>query len=132
MALARKSKRGWSSSKTKLQARNTQGDRQKLKMKGYDGVRHYWAPVLTRGKLHIEVFDSDFPGECPTGAAKLVEKVRVGVNKRFQQEDSKPDVVFTDRGRGDATRLAPSALIIGQELAPLARLLTGKTTVSSA
>ena len=74
------------------------------KQKSWDSIRVWWAPVLTRGKLHIEVFDCDFPGECPAGAAKLVEKVRAGVNKRFQQEDSKPDVVFTDRGKG---RLLP-------------------------
>ena len=23
----------------------------------------YWAPILTRGKLHLEVMDEDFPGE---------------------------------------------------------------------
>ena len=52
------------------------------------------------GKLHVEVFDSEFPGEVPEGAAQLVEKVRVAVNIRFQQADSKPDVIFVDRGRG--------------------------------
>ena len=46
------------------------------------------------------MFDSEFPGEVPEGAAQLLEKVRVAVNIRFQQADSKPDLIFVDRGRG--------------------------------
>ncbi len=56
--------------------------------------------MLSRGKLHVDMFDSDFPGEVPDGARILVEKVRGAVNVRFQQAASKPDTIFTDRGRG--------------------------------
>jgi len=60
-------------------------------------MKVWWAPFLCRGKLHVEVFDSEFPGEVPEGAAQLVEKVRAAVNIRFQQAASKPDLIFVDR-----------------------------------
>ena len=41
----------------------------------------------------------DFPGECPAGAAVLIDKVRATLNRHFRGDD-KPDVVFTDRGQG--------------------------------
>ena len=53
-----------------------------------------------RGKLHVDIFDADFPGEVPDGARLLAGKVRAAVNIRFQAPASKPDVLFTDRGRG--------------------------------
>ena len=56
--------------------------------------------MLCKGKLHVDVFDADFPGEVPAGAERLVAKVRTAVNVRFQNAGSKPSVVFVDRGRG--------------------------------
>ena len=56
--------------------------------------------MLTRGKLHVEVFDDQFPGETGAGAAALVEKVRVAVNMRFQGGAPQPKVIFVDRGKG--------------------------------
>ena len=56
--------------------------------------------MLCKGKLHVDCFDSDFPGEKPAGASILVERVRSAVNVRFQNADAKPDIIFTDRGRG--------------------------------
>ena len=55
---------------------------------------------MCRGKLHVELFDEGFPGETQEGARLLVEKLRAAVNIRFQNVDSKPNVVFVDRGRG--------------------------------
>ena len=66
----------------------------------YSTMRIWWFPVLCKGKLHVDCFDSDFPGEKPDGASILVERVRSAVNVRFQNVDSKPNIVFTDRGRG--------------------------------
>ena len=62
--------------------------------KGEQGAGSGWA-----GVVHVEVLGSDFPGECPEGAAALVARVRHSINVRFRSDD-KPDVVFTDRGRG--------------------------------
>ena len=56
--------------------------------------------MLTRGKLHIEFFDDNFPGEESAGAEILVHRVRGAVNRRFQGQASKPDTLFVDRGRG--------------------------------
>ena len=59
-----------------------------------------WAPILTRGKLHVELLDVNFPGETQDGASSLVSKARAVVNIRFQGGGSKPDTVWTDRGKG--------------------------------
>lgn len=97
--LARKAKKGWGSKKTKLKSRNLKGNVAAIKQKSYDSIRVWWAPVLMRGKLHIELLGEGFPGEKPAGAAILVSKVRAAVNLRFQTAD-KPSVVFVDRGQG--------------------------------
>ena len=47
----------------------------------------------------MDLFDSDFPGEVPAGAARLVEKIRSALNIRFQGS-SAPRTLFTDRGNG--------------------------------
>ena len=64
-----------------------------------DTVRVWWAPVLTRGKLHIEPLSDNFPGETQEGAAEMVAKVRAALNIRFQGSTA-PNVLFTDRGNG--------------------------------
>lgn len=56
--------------------------------------------MLSRGRLHVDLFEANFPGETAEGAQRLVEKVRGAVNVRFQNAASKPDLLFTDRGRG--------------------------------
>ena len=70
-----------------------------MKQASWDTLRVWWAPILARGKLHIEYLGSDFPGECEDGAAALVPKVKAGLNIRFQGSDS-PTTLYTDRGRG--------------------------------
>ena len=47
-------------------------------------IKVWWAPVLMRGKLHVEVFDDNYPGETEDGAEVLVAKVRAAVSRRFQ------------------------------------------------
>ena len=100
MALARKGKKGWQSPGSELASINTAGNKETLKQNSWNTMKIWWLPMLSRGKLHVEMFDSDFPGEVPDGARILVEKVRGAVNVRFQQAASKPDTIFTDRGRG--------------------------------
>ena len=97
--LARKARKGWGSKKTKLKSRNLQGASYAIKQKSYDSIRVWWAPVLMRGKLHIELLGEGFPGEKSLGAAILVSKVRAAVNVRFKSAD-KPSVLFVDRGQG--------------------------------
>ena len=99
-ALARKGKKGWGSAGCELHSLNLRGNKESLKQNSWDAIRVYWLLVLIRGKLHVEVFDADFPGEVPAGATVLVDKVRAAVNIRFQGQPSKPDTIFTDRGKG--------------------------------
>ncbi len=82
-----------------MKSTSLRGKREALKQKSYDGVRVYWAPVLARGKFHIEILGEEFPGETPAGAAILVAKVRSALNVRFQGGTA-PSIVFTDRGQG--------------------------------
>ena len=56
--------------------------------------------MLCKGNLHVDVFEANFPAEKPAGTQRLVEKVRGAVNVRFHNEATKPEVLFTDRGRG--------------------------------
>ena len=97
-ALARKGKKGWLSDDCKMFSQNLRGKQEALKQKSWDTIRVWWAPVLARGKLHIEMLGQDFPGEVPAGAAILVEKVRAALNVRFRSDA--PSVLYVDRGKG--------------------------------
>ena len=99
-ALARKGKKGWISPGAELHSANLRGSKESEKQNSWDTVKIWWAPVLTRGKLHIEVMEADFPGENPDGARILVGKVRAAVNVRFQGGVAQPDTLWTDRGKG--------------------------------
>jgi hypothetical protein len=99
MALARKSGKGWISDDQKYANANLKGDKNALKLSGSETERIYWVPILTRGKLHVEIMPPGFPGETEAGAAILVQKVRVALNVRFQNAIA-PKLVFVDRGNG--------------------------------
>ena len=99
MALARKGGKGWISPGTQEFSRNLQGKKESLKQKSWNTYKIWWMPVLCRGKLHIEVFNEEFPGECAPGAQQAVEKLASILNLRFPNQ-SKPKIVMTDRGRG--------------------------------
>ena len=100
MALARKGKNGWMSPGSEMSAQNLPGNPESLKQKSWDTMRIWWFPMLSRGKLHVDIFDENFPGETAAGAAELVAKVRSALNVRFQAAPSQPGLVITDRGRG--------------------------------
>ena len=99
-ALARKGKKGWSSPGSELASYNLRGRKELLRQKSWNTRRIWWAPILTRGKLHVVTFDEDFPGEEPAGARVLVSKLLAAVNVRFPQATRKPSWVFVDRGKG--------------------------------
>ena len=100
MALARKANKGWQSPGSELSSVNSKGQSEALKQRSWDTMRIWWFPMLARGKLHVEVFDENFPGETAEGAAELVAKVRSALNVRFQSAATQPEILFTDRGRG--------------------------------
>ena len=98
-ALARKAGKTWMSEGYQRHDRNLRGDKRCLKMNSWDTVRVWWAPVLARGKLHVEMLPANFVGDAPDGAAPLVASIRAALNLRFQRVPP-PCVVFVDRGRG--------------------------------
>ena len=100
MALARKGGKGWMSPGSELSAENSKGHAEALKQNSWNTMRIWWFPMLSRGKLHVDVFDENFPGETPEGAAQLVGKVRSALNVRFQNAATTPKTLWTDRGRG--------------------------------
>ena len=99
MTLARKGKKSWHSQGTKKDSKNLKGSTSSLKQNSHDSIKVWWAPVLTRGKLHVEILGEGFPGECSRGAEELVAKVRCAVNVRFPGDDQ-PDIIMVDRGVG--------------------------------
>ena len=99
MVQAHRRRKGWGSQKTKRKSRKLQGKKSSLKQNSWDSVRVWWAPILTRGKLHVEMLGSGFPGDRRSGMATLVGKVRAAVNVRCHDDD-KPHILFTDRGAG--------------------------------
>ena len=99
-ALARKGKKGWVSPGNELASANLRGSKESEKQASWGTIKIWWAPILARGKLHVEVFDTDYPGETQAGAKILVGKVRAAINKKFQGAASKPDTLWTDRGKG--------------------------------
>ena len=98
-ALARKGGKGWMSEGCQTFSRNLQGRKESLKQKSWNTYRVFWMPVLSRGKLHVEVFNEEFKGECPEGAQQAVERLRSVLNIRFPGP-CKPKILMTDRGRG--------------------------------
>ena len=98
-ALSRKGKKGWMSKSKKNKNYNLRGDDKALKLNSWGTVKVYWAPVVTRGKLHIVFLGSGFPGESTEGVEVLVPKVKTALNIRFQGA-SAPNMLFVDRGCG--------------------------------
>ena len=99
-ALARKGARGWGSKGSELSSFNLRGSKEVLKQQTWGTTKVWWAPILSRGKLHVVTFEDNFPGEEPAGAKELVQKLLIAVNVRFSRSPSKPSWVFVDRGRG--------------------------------
>ena len=98
-AKARKGKKGWGSKKTKKKSTNLVGDKKVTKQKQWGTIRVWWAPILSRGKLHIEILGTEFPGENEDGASILVDHLRTAVDRRFPGA-SQPEILFVDRGQG--------------------------------
>ena len=98
-AQARKGGKGWISDGSQEKSINLRGPKESLKQNSWDSVRFWWAPVLLRDKVHVELLGTEFPGETPAGAAILVQKIRAAINIRCRGDD-KPNVLMVDRGKG--------------------------------
>ena len=97
---ARKGGSGWQSTGCETKSYNMRGRKEDLKLSGSECQRVFWMPILARGKLHVEVLGSSFPGDHPPGMCRFVQKLRAAINTRFRGGGSQPDVVFVDRGGG--------------------------------
>ena len=75
---------------------NLRGQRTALKQNSWDAICVWWAPILTQGKLHVEILGTDFPGEKAEGAKILVAAVRKALNIRFQN-GAVPLTVFIEK-----------------------------------
>ena len=70
-----------------------------MKQNSWGVEKIWWVPILTRGKLHVDLLPSTFPGEKPEGVHEVVGKIPGALNARFPNAQ-KPRVVMTDRGPG--------------------------------
>ena len=91
--------KGWASQGSELACVNLRGRKEVLKQKSWNTRKVWWAPILTRGKLHVMLFDEEFPGEPPAGAGALAQKLLAAINVRFPNATAKPSCVFVDRGK---------------------------------
>jgi hypothetical protein len=96
---ARKGKKGWISKDAREWSRNLRGKKESLKQASWDTERLWWVPVLTRGRLHIEVLPESFPGETPEGVQLAIERLPGILKQRFPKK-ALPKVIFCDRGKG--------------------------------
>ena len=59
-ALARKGARGWGSKGSELSSFNLHGSKEVLKQQTWGTTKVWWAPILSRGKLHVVTFKDNF------------------------------------------------------------------------
>ena len=87
MVLARKGKKGWMSDGSQQSSQKLWGQKRVTKMSGSDAVKIWFAPILMRGKFHIEVMpDMENPGETKERAEATVAKVKAALNTRFKKD----------------------------------------------
>ena len=110
-AHVRKGGKGWVSEGSQKKANKLRGPKESTKQNSWDALRVWWAPVLFRGKAHVEVLGSGFPGDVPEGCSPLLQRVRAAVNIRCQNAD-KPKTLFVDRSK--AFYVTNSGVITGE------------------
>ena len=84
---------------SQTKARNLRGPKEATKHNSWDCLRYWFAPVLLRGKAHVILLGTAFPGENARGAEVLVGRVRAAINIRCQGTRA-PKTLFVDRGKG--------------------------------
>ena len=100
MALARKGKKGWCSDGSEFFSQNLKGKMESLK-KNLGALSKSGGPLSFPGvSCTSRSSTTAFQAENAEGARILVGKVRAALNRRFQNEARKPDVLFVDRGPG--------------------------------
>ena len=98
-ALARKAGKGWISGDCKRYSRNLRGKREALRQNSWGVEKVWWAPVLARGKLHVDLLPETFLGERPDSIQEVVAKIPAMLRARCRR-GPKPRTVMTDRGPG--------------------------------
>ena len=99
--LARENHSRWYSRDAKGDNCNLSAPKHALTQCAFRDEKVWWGFVVFRGKVHVEVFDDDFPGENSKGAKILGQKLEGIVALRTPRSSlQKPKVVFSDRGRG--------------------------------
>ena len=99
-AQARQGGSAWYSQDCATNSENLRGKKEELKLAGSGTVRLHWMPVLTMGKLHVEILGSGFAADRPESMATFLQKLRAAINRRFQDGASQPTTLFVDRGNG--------------------------------
>ena len=56
--------------------------------------------MLARGKLHVELLGSSFPGDKTEAMPEFVERLSKALRLRFPSNAGRPRTVFVDRGEG--------------------------------
>ena len=80
---------------------NRHVDKGHLKIKqGKESERVYWMPLLSHGKLHVELLGSTSPGDKVEGMSDFVEKLNKAVCLRFPNNTDRHRIVLVDRGEG--------------------------------
>ena len=100
-SLARKRGKGWQSKGCRTKSYNRKEDKGHLKIQQKkESRRVYWMPVLARGKLHVELLGSSFPGDKTEAMDEFVDKLKKVIRARFPTNNDQPNIVFVDRGEG--------------------------------
>ena len=99
ISLARGRKKGWMSDGSQQSSQNLRGQKRVTKLSGSDAVKIRFAPILMRGKFHIEVMpDMENPGDTKARAEAMAAKVEAALNTRFKK-DPAPAILFADQSR---------------------------------
>ena len=109
---ARKHKSRWHSPDAKDYNRNLSAPKHALTQRSFNDNKVWWGFVLLRGKVHVEVFGDDFPGENPDGAMILGHKLRGIVAKRSESCGRRC------RNRGWSSRTAAEASTLPSGTSP--------------
>ena len=78
---------------------NRRADKGYSKIKqGKESERVYWMPLLSHGKLHVELLGSTSPGDKVEGMSDFVEKLNKAVCSRFPKTTDRHRIDLVGRG----------------------------------
>ena len=78
---------------------NRHVDKGHLKIKhGKESERVYWMPLLSHGKLHVELLGSTSPGDKVEGMSDFVQKLNKALCLRLPNNTDRHRIALVDRG----------------------------------